>query len=140
VRAIVVDVGSAVTVDLVAGRVFRGGLIMPGAGLGLWALGRYARRLPKIDAQRLSVHFPKRFDDTEPSMILGVNLGMVGAIREAVRELHRASGGSPTVFVTGGGARPLLRRLPGTWKWDPHLVSKGLYHVWEINAVRGRAP
>jgi len=135
-HAIVVDVGSAVTVDLVVSRNFRGGLIMPGAGLGLWALGNYARRLPKITRGRVTSCFPKRFDDTEPSMILGVHVGVVGAITGAVRELRRASGRSPSVFITGGGARPLVGRLPAEWIWDPHLVPRGLYCLWKFNGFR----
>jgi len=134
-HAIVVDIGSAVTVDLVTAREFRGGLIMPGPGLGLWALGNYARRLPKIAPRKVSARFPKRFNDTEPSMILGVQLGVVGAIAEAVRELRRVSGRSPSVFVTGGGARLVVGRLPRGWVWDPHLVSKGVYRVWRLNRV-----
>ena len=137
-HAIVVDVGSAVTVDLVCGRTFRGGMIMPGAGLGLWALGKYARRLPKIAPPPPGSCFPTRFDDTGPSMILGVHVGVVGAVTLAVRELRAASGRSPSVFVTGGGARALARRLPGGWIHDPHLVSKGLYSVWKLNRFRLR--
>ncbi len=135
--AVIVDVGSALTVDLVWNREFRGGLIMPGPGLGLWALGCYARRLPKLDFRRLEPSSATRFDDTEPSMTLGVRTAALGAVVEGIRVLRRSCGASPTVFVTGGGAHALGSGLPRAWKRDPHLVGRGLYRLWVLNSTGG---
>jgi type III pantothenate kinase len=132
--AIVVDVGSAVTVDLVLDRTFRGGLIMPGPGLGLWALGKYARRLPAIDVHRLKAFPGDRFDDTRPSMMVGARVAAHGAVVEAVRALRRACGAAPPVVLTGGGLAILDPGLPRSWLRDPHLVGRGLYTLTQKKA------
>jgi type III pantothenate kinase len=140
-RAIVVDVGSAITVDLVLGNRFRGGLIMPGPRLGLRALGEYARRLPLVDLDRIRSAGHERFDDTVPSMILGARAGTIGAIMEAVRVLRKAARVRAAVFLTGGAAPFVSDGLPAGWKRDPHLVAKGLYRLWMLNGPAApRAP
>lgn len=132
-HAIVVDIGTAITVDLIVGREFRGGLIMAGPGLALRALGAHTRRLPNIDERALARGVPIRFDDTEPAMKLGARAAAVGAVLEGVRVLRQASRVSPAVFVTGGGARLVRDRLPREWRQEPHLVAKGLYRLWRLN-------
>jgi len=137
-HAIVVDIGTAITVDLIAGREFRGGLIMAGPGLALRALGAYARRLPNIDSRAMAKGGPIRFDDTEPAMRLGARAATVGAVLEGVRVIRRASRVSPAVFVTGGGARLVRDRLPREWRHEPHLVARGLYRLWRLNLPPGK--
>jgi type III pantothenate kinase len=132
-NAIVIDAGSAITVDIVRNGAFRGGTIAAGPALSLHALGQYASQLPPIDFSSLKTHFPKRFDDTEAAMILGAGLGGVGVIREAVRHLESSVGASPPKFITGGAAPALLPRLPKTWRYDPHLTLKGLYVISTLN-------
>ncbi|UCG50896.1 MAG: type III pantothenate kinase [Candidatus Latescibacterota bacterium] len=133
--AIVVDIGSAVTVDLLDRGAFWGGLILVGPLLGLRALGEYASRLPVIDEMSTKDAFPTRFSDTVPSMILGANLGTVGAIKEAVRLLQDKGSGRLRVFVTGGLAKGFVKRLPRSWVLDPNLVFKGMYRIWRLNPV-----
>lgn len=132
-NAIIVDIGTAITVDLVRDGAFMGGLIMPGPALGLSALGAYARKLPEIDYAAISRHFPGQFDDTRPSMILGTHLGAVGAVREAARFLAQKSRRSPLTIVTGGGAPALDGRWPSSWRHDPDLVLRGIRRIWILN-------
>jgi type III pantothenate kinase len=134
--AIVVDAGTAITVDLVVHLEFRGGLIMAGPGLALEALGTYARRLPRIGADALLAGAAGRFDDTEPAMLLGARAAAAGAVIEGVRILRHAAGFSPGVVMTGGGLGVIGDRLPRGWKREPDLVARGLYRLWELN--RGR--
>jgi type III pantothenate kinase len=134
--AIVVDAGTAITVDLVVHLEFRGGLIMAGPGLALEALGTYARRLPRIGTDALLAGAAGRFDDTEPAMLLGARAAAAGAVIEGVRILRHAAGFSPGVVVTGGGLGVIGDRLPRGWKREPDLVARGLYRLWELN--RGR--
>jgi type III pantothenate kinase len=135
--AVIVDVGSALTVDLVKNGEFRGGLIMAGPGLSLWALGRYARRLPDVELPRSTSCIASRFDDTVPSMILGARTAVRGAVIEGIRVLRRSCGTAPTVFVTGGAAHILGTHLPRAWRRDPYLVARGLYRLWVLNPVNG---
>ena len=137
-NAIIVDIGSAITVDLVREGSFAGGLIMPGPALGLHALGSYARKLPQIDYKAITRHFPVSFDDTRPSMILGTHIGTLGGVREAVRFLTQETRGQktrarPAIVVTGGGARAFAGRWPASWRYDPDLVLRGVHRIWVLN-------
>jgi type III pantothenate kinase len=129
---VIIDVGSAITVDLVAGGAYRGGLILAGPGLSLRALGTFTEKLPSIPPDLLDGR-PRRFDGTENSMITGAKLGAAGAIREAVRVLRQSLDRPPRVYMTGGAAGIVAPRLPRSWRVDPDLVQKGLYHLWRTN-------
>lgn len=135
-NAVVIDAGSAVTVDIVRHGVFLGGAITIGPALALRALGQYASRLPHIDFANAVNLYPRRFDGTEAAMTLGAGAGSVGAIREAVRHIEATVGVSPPKFITGGAAPALLAHLPRSWHHDPDLVLKGLYTVSALNRRR----
>jgi len=137
-HVIVVDAGTAITVDLVVDGVFRGGLIMAGPGLALEALGSYARRLPRIGADALAGRPAERIDDTKPAMLAGARAAAAGAVIEAVRVLRNVAGLSPGVVVTGGGLGVIWDRLPMGWRREPDLVPRGLYRLWVLNAGRGK--
>jgi type III pantothenate kinase len=134
---IVVDVGSAITVDLVSRGSYRGGLIIAGPGLALEALSSRTAKLPMLDWRRLE-RPPDRFDDTKSAMLMGAALGSTGAIREGVRYLDEPLGRPARKIVTGGGAPILLARLPRSWRYDPDLVLRGLYDLWQLNAAPSR--
>ena len=134
---IVVDVGSAITIDLVDTGAYRGGLILAGPTTGLRWLGAHTRKLPAIDFGTVIEPFPPLFGDTRASMILGASLGAVGAIREATAVLRKAATGKPAVVVTGGGSAALGERLPGSWRLEPRLVCQGLLHIRRLNSNRG---
>jgi type III pantothenate kinase len=129
---IVVDIGSAITVDLVTRGAYRGGLIMAGPGLGLEALSRFAEQLPEIDPARLGSD-SGGFDTTRRAMLTGASIGGAGAVREAVRYVERRLKRPARKVVTGGGAQAIIDRLPRSWRHDPDLVLKGLHHVWTLN-------
>ena len=129
---IVVDAGSAITVDLVAGGRYYGGLILAGPALTLRALATFTEKLPTIDAHRIDGGHVG-FQGTRNSMITGASVGAAGAIREAVRVLQKPLTHRPRKYITGGGAAALKSRLPGSWRFDPNLVHRGLYHLWRMN-------
>lgn len=124
--AIVVDAGSAITVDLVLGLRFTGGVIMPGPQMMLTALHQFTAQLPDL---KLADH-GDAIDDTAPAMQTGVAVGAAGAIEAAV-ELLRSRGGRKDipVWLTGGHAERLRRRLPSRWKYQPNLTLIGLARI-----------
>jgi type III pantothenate kinase len=136
-NAVVIDAGSAITVDMVRDGGFRGGVIAAGPSIALRALNRYASKLPAIAYSNLGIPFPKTFDTTEPSMTLGASLGAVGAIRESVRFLAASTGVTPPKYLTGGFGSILRGHLPGSWVFDPDLTLKGIYVIAQMNPPAG---
>jgi type III pantothenate kinase len=131
-HAIIVDAGSAITVDLVLDRRFLGGLIIPGPQTMLSALHHFTAQLPDLD---LSEARDDAFDDTISAMLTGAVVGSAGAIEAAVALLRRrASGVRVPVWLTGGHARRLQSRLPSTWKYDSNLTLIGLADIAQRNS------
>jgi type III pantothenate kinase len=126
-HAIIVDAGSAITVDLVIDRRFLGGLIMAGPQVSLSALHDFTAQLPDL---KLSDVSGERFNDTRSAMLTGATTGAAGAIEAAVRLLQsRASRRGIAVWLTGGYAPRLARHLPRTYKSIPGLTLVGLAEI-----------
>jgi type III pantothenate kinase len=132
-NGIVIDAGSAITVDLVHKGAFIGGIILAGPSMVLESLHRYASQLPAIDLKQVDTIFPAGFGHTELAMALGAGLGCTGGIRASVKFLQSTSGVTPRKFLTGGQAVRLAPRLPQSWKYDPDLTFKGMYNIVLLN-------
>jgi type III pantothenate kinase len=129
--AVVVDVGTAITVDLVTDRVFRGGVILAGPGLSLQALHAHTAALPALDF-RAGPFPPSGIDRTEPAMRWGAGLSAAGGIREAVALLRQRAGIRLPVVMTGGGAPRLAPLLPPSFRIRPHLTLIGIHLIAEM--------
>ncbi|MBI3333275.1 MAG: type III pantothenate kinase [Candidatus Omnitrophica bacterium] len=98
--AIVVDFGTAVTIDLVNGRrEYLGGLIIPGIGIALEALTSRAALLPRIGLTR-----PREFlgRDTRSSMKSGIFFGYGALCDGIVRRMKAQFSPRAKVIATGG--------------------------------------
>lgn len=134
-RLIVIQAGSAVTVDLVErtgassfGKPFRfsGGAILPGVPMMLQLLGRAADMLPEIDANDL-VNLPELpGKNTEAAMVAGCSSCLVGGVQHLV-ERYRKQFGLPLPIILSGGDGPLLApHLSSPIKLVPQLVMQGI--------------
>ena len=130
--AIVVDLGTATTLDCVAhDGAFVGGAIAPGVELGLAALASGTARLPRVE-----LRIPERAigRDTAAAIQSGTVLGHVamvqGLLGKARRELADAADMAPAdvhVVLTGGLSRaPFAASIEGVESVDPDLTLKGL--------------
>jgi type III pantothenate kinase len=128
--AIVVDAGSAITVDLVVGGRFLGGVILPGPAMSLAALHAFTAQLPDL---ALPPAPSRRINDTRSAMGWGAWLSAAGGIRAAVEMLEARSGRRPVRWLTGGHAARLRPRLPGRWRLDPVLTLRGLDRIAQLN-------
>jgi len=125
--AVVVDVGSAVTVDLVAADgAFRGGAILPGIAMAARALHTFTDLLPLIDAGDLTTPPPPLGTTTELAMQSGLFWGTVGAIRHLGELLSRESGCDAEVFLTGGAGPAVAHLLGPSAQHVPHLTLAGI--------------
>lgn len=125
--AVVIDVGTAITVDaLSADGVFLGGAILPGIGMSARALHEFTDLLPLIDVEELAAPPPALGGDTEAAMQSGLFWGAVGAIRELVDRMADGARTRPQVFLTGG-AGPIVADLLGSdAQHVPHLTLSGI--------------
>jgi type III pantothenate kinase len=101
--AIVVDAGSAVTVDWIDETgAFQGGAILPGFALMAKALHDYTALLPLIETPRRLPELPGR--ETLPALEAGVFWAVAGGVQAVVAEYVEKSERLPHVFLTGGDA------------------------------------
>lgn len=104
---VVVDAGTAVTVDFVDGEgVFQGGAIVPGLRMMLGALHDKTAALPRVDAEPPVAGEPFG-KDTARAMRLGVFSAVRGAVRLLLERYAEAYEAYPQVIATGGDA-PVL--------------------------------
>lgn len=128
---IVVDAGTALTVDLLELRGerghFRGGAITAGPALLARALSEHAARLPLIEPRPGAAALGR---DTQAALAAGVGVGFRGAARELVESLARENAlEQAPVFLTGGARAFLLEPRPFVERRleiVPDLVHLGL--------------
>jgi type III pantothenate kinase len=123
--AVVVDCGTALTVDLVTGDgVFRGGAIAPGPYTMVQALACQAPALPVAD---LSTPVGLPATDTKASVDGGVGVGFAGMVDGLIdRVLEGAGVAVDALVLTGGGADVYLRFGRRPSHLHPDLVHQGL--------------
>ena len=127
VPAIVVDVGTAITVDLLDGEgAFLGGAILPGSGTTARALFEYTDLLPQIDAPSLAEPPPPVGDSTIAAMRSGLFWGAVGGIRQLVELFQRHASREAEVYLTGGAAPVVAECIGPSAVYVPHLTLSGI--------------
>jgi type III pantothenate kinase len=123
VPAVIVDAGSAVTVDWVDKEgAFRGGAIFPGIRMMALALKEHTALLPRVEIS--SPPPPMPADSTTSAIHAGIFAAVSGGIRDLTVQLVRSSPGSCTCFLTGGDA-PLLQPVLGGILW-PEMTLEGI--------------
>lgn len=112
--AIVVDCGTAATVNLVsAAGVFLGGAILPGPALMAAALAEGTSRLPRLDIADRSPPPTLPGRTTPEAIAAGIGFGLRGAIARLVAEARSALGGDAELILTGGWRSAVAGELPG---------------------------
>jgi type III pantothenate kinase len=127
---VVVDAGTAVTIDFVDGEgTFHGGAIAPGAHMQLTALHEHTDALPEIELAAPDTETFGR--STAEAMLRGVHHGIRGLVRTMVEQYAEHYGGFPTIVATGGDAELLFRGDKLVDRVVPNLTLLGI-------AVAGR--
>lgn len=114
---IVIDMGTAVTFDIISCNGYEGGIIAPGLEIMTRYLHEQTALLPKLDPNDLAVDVGIGKSTLE-AMKLGCAVGMRGMIRALLERieisLEEIESGKATVIATGGSAGI----LPQTWLSD----------------------
>jgi type III pantothenate kinase len=121
--AVIIDAGSAVTVDLVDEEAaFRGGAIMPGLRLAVQALHDHTALLPLIDIPREIPLLPGT--STSSALAAGVFWAVAGGIKALVEE-YSMGWEDVQLFLTGGDAPILHEVVDGSVIW-PEMTLEGI--------------
>jgi type III pantothenate kinase len=131
-EAVIVDCGTAITVDVLNAEGFCGGAIFPGYELILGALERGTAALPGIEPAFDACALPGR--STRDAMLAGAVIGTAGAVKEMIRRSFSSFSCEPPVLVTGGGADTLEKELGLEFRSEPDLLFLGLHLLHELNA------
>ncbi len=118
---LIVGVGTAVTVDLLADRGRHlGGRIAASPTLMRQALHHAARQLAETGGE-----YVEFADDTEDALVSGCEGAALGLIERSLREATARTGVVPRIVLHGGGAAALAPRLADA-SYAPALVLEGL--------------
>lgn len=123
--AVVIDCGTAVTIDAIAGDGSHlGGLIVPGMDLMTMALtdGAPGVQIQEKDNQEVSL----LGRSTESAVSGGVLYAAVSLIDRVSLDLKVELGNAAAIVLTGGDAMRILPLLSSKPDYDPDLVLKGL--------------
>lgn len=135
-RMLVVDSGTAVTLDLVENGRFLGGNISPGLRLRLHSLAEAGARLPEVAPDSLTADIIGT--DTRSAIVSGCLAGICYEIIGLSQALA-GDGQLPLLILCGGDSRLLARTLediPGfasKCHVIPHLVALGLLYISNYN-------
>jgi type III pantothenate kinase len=127
--AIVIGMGTAITVDLVAASgAFVGGAILPGLGTSARALHEFTDLLPLVELAAA----PQAIGTSSIEAIrAGLYFGTLGAVRELVRQFSADT--SPDVFLTDGSAPLFAKALADgdqPARFVPNLTLAGIALAW----------
>ncbi|QGJ71071.1 Type III pantothenate kinase [Planctomycetales bacterium 10988] len=125
--AIIVDLGTAITVDrLSAEGAFEGGAILAGLTTAAEGLRLRTDMLPRVSFHYLEVPPEPLGRSTIEAMRGGIFWGAVGAIRELIVQLQRDLSQEPDVFITGGASALIAKALGNGARHVPHLTLGGI--------------
>lgn len=137
--AVVIDMGTAVTFDILTARGYEGGVIAPGIGVMTRYLHEQTALLPALDPADLMVSSGIG-KSTIDAMKLGCAAGFTGMIdallKTVLAELDKWGVENPTLIATGGVAGILPRAWLDRIRWEPHITLQGLEEAF----LRGHGP
>lgn len=130
-EGIIVDAGTAITVDVLSKEGFIGGTIFPGRDLIYRVLHDGTAALPLISSGGEAIASPG--GNTKEAIIAGVQWGVVGAVKELVAMSRRRVSRNARVWVTGAGGASLAGHLGKRARYEGDLVFLGLHYLFETN-------
>jgi type III pantothenate kinase len=126
---LIIDAGSAITIDLVTGGVYRGGNISPGMEMRFRALNTFTEKLPLCSYAR-EFTFPGI--STSDAITGGVITGLTYELNEYIRTFRKEYR-KLVVILTGGDSLQLTELIEHEIICLPNLVIEGLNYLLEYN-------
>ena len=128
----VVDFGTAITIDYVVGGTYLGGNISPGVTTRFRALADYTACLPLCEPTDELLEYGRT---TREAIEQGVMRGVEHEIRGYVEAFSKENGKKRIIF-TGGDAKYFVKRIKNTIFADCEPIIMGLTAILEYNAKR----
>lgn len=126
---VVVDAGTAMTVDFVDGAgTFHGGAILPGARTQLAALAARTAQLPEVELKKPQEPIGH---NTQEAIRSGVFYGLRGAARELAEQYATQIGQFPLIVATGGDADLLFEDYDLIDRMVSDLTLRGVALAWQ---------
>ena len=122
--AIVIDMGTATTFDVMKDGGFEGGLIMPGISASMDVLTEKAARLKPV-----SIEWADRIvaNNTDDAIRAGLLYGFIAELESLVQKIKNELGKKNVpVFATGGWGRMVLGHSDVIDTYDPYLTVNGV--------------
>lgn len=109
---VAIDIGTAMTMNVVRGEYFCGGVILPGPWMMARALHEFTAKLPHVEPRTVQT-WEVIGTNTTTAIQSGIQAAILGAAVGFIRDLRENSDSrAPAVAITGGG-HDLLQRLWG---------------------------
>ena len=128
----IVDFGTAITIDFVEEGAFKGGNISPGVTTRFRALADYTARLPRCYATEEVLGYGRT---TKEAIEQGVMRGVEHEIRGYV-EAYMQKNEEKCIIFTGGDAKYFVKRIKNTIFADCEPVIFGLNRILNYNAEK----
>ena len=129
-NCLIVDFGSAITIDVVENGVFRGGNISPGVAMRFRALHDYTKRLPLCEPADEKLELGRT---TCQAIEQGVMQGITHEIEGYIAGFY-AKNVKLSLIFTGGDAKYFVKRIKNAIFAKYDLVICGLNRILEYNA------
>lgn len=129
-NVLVIDIGSAITIDFVNDRnEYTGGNISPGMAMRFKALNEYTANLPLEKPQE---DFELLGSGTSAAIVNGVQNGIIFELDSYINCLAKIKK-NLKVILTGGEADFFVKKLKNSIFVDSNLTLKGLNKILEYN-------
>jgi type III pantothenate kinase len=129
-KVFIIDAGSAVTYDYLAGKVYKGGNISPGLSMRFRSLHKFTAKLPLATTIE---KFSSPGRNTIEAITAGVINGLVYEINEYIRTFEKKHVDFK-VILTGGDSGYLKEKINYRITYMPDIVIDGLNYILEYNA------
>jgi len=128
---LIIDAGTAITIDLLINNTYQGGAISPGIKLRYEALHQFTGKLPYLEKNNY-FNYPGK--TTEESIHNGVLNGVIYEIEKHIENfLQQFNNGK--IIITGGDSLYLVKFIKKTIFAEPNLVLNGLINILKYNAI-----